>query len=117
MIKYILTLIYICFTTGGMYLMKMGGDSLSLSFRNGITFKIGFITCLGFICYLCSFLLWQKLLVTFDLTYIVPITTGICQIIILLIGTLAFKEQINLTGIIGIILVIIGVILLMLGKK
>lgn len=117
MIKYILTLIYICFTTGGMYLMKLGGDSLSLSLKDGISFKMGFITFFGFVCYLCSFLLWQKLLVTFDLTYIVPITTGICQVIILLIGTLAFKEQINITSIIGIILVIIGIVLITVAKK
>lgn len=117
MIKYILTLIYICFTTGGMYLMKLGGDSLSLSLKNGINFKIGFITLLGFISYLCSFLLWQKLLVVFDLTYIVPITAGICQIITLLIGALVFKEQVNLTGIIGIIFVVIGIFLITFVKK
>ena len=117
MIKYILTIIYIFFTTCGIYLMKLGGDSILLSFKDGITFKIGFITCLGFVSYLCSFLLWQKLLVSFDLTYIVPITTGICQVIILLLGTIAFKEQINVTGIIGIILVIIGIILIAFGKR
>ena len=36
MIKYLLTLIYLCFTTGGIYLMKLGGDSLSLSLKNEI---------------------------------------------------------------------------------
>ena len=46
--KYILTLIYIIFTTGALFVMKAGGDTLLLSFKNGITFKIGFLTLLGF---------------------------------------------------------------------
>ena len=115
--KIILTLIYICLTTLGLFLMKLGGNSLSLTFTNGVNFKIGFITLLGFLSYICSFLLWQKLLVTFDLSYIVPITTGICQLLILLIGIFFFKEQINITGIIGAVLIIIGVVLLAIGKK
>ena len=67
--------------------------------------------------YLISFLLWQKLLVTFDLSYIVPITTGISQIIILLLGVLFFKEQINWVGVVGVIITIIGITLIGFGKK
>lgn len=115
--KYILTILYLFFTTLGIFLMKKGGNSLLFTFNNGFNFKIGYITLLGFLSYLCSFLLWQKLLVTFDLSYIVPITTGISQIIILLIGIFIFKEQINYFGIIGVIMTIIGVILIGLGKK
>lgn len=115
--KYILTVLYILFTTGGLFLMKAGGDSLAISLRNSLSFKIGYITLLGFLCYICSFLLWQKLLVTFDLSYIVPITTGITQVIVLLIGILFFKEQINIYGILGTLLVIVGVILICIGKK
>ncbi len=115
--KIILTVIYICLTTLGLFLMKLGGNSISLTFQNGISFKIGFITLLGFLSYICSFLLWQKLLVTFDLSYIVPITTGIVQLIILLLGILFFKEQINVIGILGAFLVIIGLVLLVIGKR
>ena len=117
MIKWILTIIYLVLTSSGIFLMKLGGDSLSFSMKNGINFKMGYITLGGFLCYLFSFLLWQKLLVTFDLSYIVPITTGISQIIILLIGILFFKEQINPTVIAGVIFIIIGVILMTLGKR
>ena len=115
--KIILTIVYIIFTTLGLFLMKLGGNSLSLNFINGIGFKIGYITFFGFLSYICSFLLWQKLLVSFDLSYIVPIVTGITQIIILLLGIFFFKEQINISGIIGAILVIIGIILMAFGKR
>ncbi|HIT21532.1 MAG TPA: hypothetical protein IAB56_00985 [Candidatus Scybalousia intestinigallinarum] len=115
--KIILTVVYIILTTLGIFLMKLGGNSLSLSFTNGVNFKIGFVTLLGFLSYLGSFLLWQKLIVTFDLSYIVPITTGICQLLILIIGICFFKEQVNIVSIVGAILIIIGVVLLALGKR
>jgi len=116
MIKYILTGIYLIFTTAGIFLMKLGGNSLALTLKNGITFKIGYLTLCGFVCYLFSFLLWQKLLTTFDLSYIVPITTGISQIIIVCIGYFFFKEQLSGTNILGILLVIVGVVLLSMKK-
>lgn len=116
MIKFVLTAVYITITTGGIFLMKMGGDSLSLSLKNGFNFKIGYITTLGFIFYFVSFMLWQKLIVSFDLSYIVPITTGIVQILILIVAVLFFKETINIKEIMGVIFIIIGVVLISLGK-
>ena len=114
--KYILTIIYILLTTGGLFCLKTGGNSLSLVLKNGISFKIGYITTLGFALYICSFLLWQKLLANYDLSYIVPITTGVVQVIVLLISYFFFKENINAINIIGIVLVIAGVILISIKK-
>lgn len=117
MMKFILTATYIIMTTSGIYLIKLGGDSLTVSFKNGFSFSAGLLTILGLLAYLCSFLLWQKLLTTFDLTYIVPITTGICQLLILAIGLFAFKENINWVGLIGVLFVIAGVVMIAIGKK
>ena len=114
--KWLLTAIYFFFKTSGIFLMKAGGDSLHLSFLRGIEIKMNYITLLGYICYVVSFVLWQKLLATYDLSYIVPITTGISQIIILFIGLVGFGEQIKLSGLIGIFCVIGGVMLIAFGK-
>lgn len=114
--KVLLTIIYLLLTTGGMVLMKLGGNSLVLSFKNGFMFKMGYLTMLGFIVYLLSFILWQRLLVAFDLSYIVPITTGISQIIILIVGYFIFKESINVFNIIGVLLIISGIMLVVLKK-
>lgn len=114
--KYILTLIYIALTTGGLFCLKSGGNSLTLALKNGFNLKIGYITALGFLLYVFSFLLWQKLLATYDLSYIVPITTGIIQVIIILIGYFFFKESISIVNLVGIILVIIGVILISIKR-
>lgn len=116
-LKYILTAIYLFFTTSGIFLLKSGGDSLQLSFAKGIEFKINYITLLGFLCYAVSFILWQKLLVTYDLSYIVPLTAGLTQIIILFIGAVVFHERVNWISILGVIFIIIGVTMLTYVKK
>lgn len=116
MIKYVLTAVYLIFTTMGITLMKLGGNSISLGFKNSLSFKIGYVTILGFLCYIVSFLLWQRLLVSYDLSKIVPITTGISQILIIIIGILIFKENVSASSWLGIILIISGVILTSLSK-
>ena len=113
--KYLLTIIYLLCTTGGLAFMKAGGDSLKLSFNHGFTFKIGFLTFIGFALYLISFLLWQRMLIKYDLSTMVPIVTGIVQVLVLLIGLLIFKESISLVSLIGAIIVIAGIIIMGLG--
>lgn len=115
--KYLLTIIYLICTTGGMTFMKLGGDSLVLSFKNGITFKIGFVTFLGFFLYLVSFLLWQRMLIKYDLSIMVPLVTGIVQVLVLVISHFVFKETISLVSLIGIILIIVGIVVLAFGSK
>ena len=115
--SFLLIIIYLIFTVSGIFLLKAGGDSLLLSFSKAIEFRMGYITMAGFVCYLCSFLLWQKILVTFDISYIVPITTGISQIIILIVGIMLFQEKTNWIGILGTLFVAVGVALIAIGKS
>lgn len=106
----LIILIYVVMTTCGVIFMKLGGDSLHLSFKNGIDFKIGLYTLLGFVLYLISFLMWRKLLVSNNLSYIVPITTALVQITLLVSSYLVFNENLRLINIIGIIILIIGIV-------
>lgn len=115
--KILLTIIYLIFTTGGIIFMKSGGNSISLKIGSSVDFKIGIITLIGFVLYIFSFILWQKLLTTFDLSYIVPITAGIMQVLILIIGHYIFREVVNIRGIFGTIFIIIGIILITIGRK
>jgi len=115
--KYLLVLVYILCTTGGITFMKLGGDSLKLGLKDGFSFSMGWKTFIGFLLYLISFLLWQKLIVKYDLSVMVPIVTGIIQIIILLIGYTIFKESFNTLSIIGAGLVIAGIVVMALATK
>ena len=113
--KYLLTLIYLVCTTGGLAFMKAGGDSLKLSFNDGFTFKIGLLTFIGFALYLVSFLLWQRMLIKNNLSTMVPLVTGIVQVIVLMIGLFIFKESISLVSLVGALIIICGIVVMGLG--
>lgn len=99
-------------SSSGILLMKLGGDSLKFITKEQLGFKIGYVTLAGFACYLLSFLLWQKILCLFDVSYIVPITAGIIQIITLILAIIFLKESFSVQSIIGVLVVIIGVVLI-----
>ena len=114
--KYLLTLIYLVCTTGGLAFMKAGGDSLKLSFNDGFTFKIGLLTFIGFALYLVSFLLWQRMLIKYDLSVMVPIVTGMVQVIVLLMGLFLFHEWVSIVSLVGAVIVITGIIVMGIGS-
>ena len=114
--KYLLTIIYLLCTTGGLAFMKAGGDSLKLSFNHGFTFKIGFLTFIGFALYLISFLLWQRMLIKYDLSVMVPIVTGMVQVIVLLMGLFLFHESVSIVSLIGAVIIITGIVVMGLGS-
>jgi len=115
--KYLLAICYIFFTTSGITFMKLGGDSLKLSLSDGFNLSMGWKTLIGFLLYIISFLLWQKLLVKYDLSILVPIITGIVQIIILIIGHFIFKESISVMSLIGVLLIIAGIVLMTISNR
>lgn len=115
--KYLLVVIYMFFTTSGLTFMKLGGDSLKLGLKDGFSLSMGWKTFVGFALYLVSFVLWQKLLVKYDLSVMVPIVTGIIQIIILIIGYTIFKESFNVISLIGALIIVVGIIVLAYGAK
>lgn len=116
--KFILIGVYIILTISGLILMKLGGNSGTISMNNGgtIAFSINWISLIGFVCYLCSFLIFTKLVTMFDLSYIMPVCTGIVQIITLIASKVVFKEIITVQGIIGASIVIIGIIIMNIPK-
>lgn len=111
--QYILVIIYLILTISGLILMKKGGNPGSLAFESGnMNFGISLISLAGFVCYLGSFLLFTRLVVMFDLSYIMPLSTGIVQILTLVASKVVFNENISVQGIIGASLVIIGIIVM-----
>ena len=111
--KIILIVCYLILTISGLILMKKGGNPGSIAFENGnMNFGISLISLVGFVCYLGSFLLFTRLVVMFDLSYIMPICTGIVQVLTLIASNKIFKEEISIYGIIGASLVIVGIIIM-----
>lgn len=117
--KMVLVVLYILLTITGLVLMKLGGNTGSILIENmSFSFTMNFISLFGFISYILSFLLFTNIVVKFDLSYIMPITSGLIQVLTLLSGFFIFNEIISTRGIIGASLVICGIIVMNIkGKK
>ena len=111
--KFILVVVYLILTVSGLVFIKLGGNPGTFAIKNGdINFAMNWISAIGFICYICSFLLFTRIVVIFDLSYILPLTTGIVQVIVLIASYYIFKENISVYGLIGASLIIIGVVIM-----
>lgn len=115
--KIVLVLLYLLFSIFGLILMKKGGNAGSLSYNNNtVGLSINVISFVGLLFYIISFLLYTKVVTSFDLSYIIPIITGVSQILILLASWSILKETISKQGIIGAIIIIIGIIIMNIKK-
>lgn len=111
--KIVLVIIYLILTVSGLVLMKLGGNSGTITVANKeMTFGISLISALGFLCYIISFFLYTKIIMMFDLSYIVPITTGIAQILTLIASYVIFKDEMSIQSVSGAIIVIIGILIM-----
>ena len=111
--KIIFVILYLILTVSGLILMKKGGNSGNIQINNGdIAFSINWISAIGFVCYICSFLLFTRMVIMFDLSYIMPLTTGIVQILTLVASVFLFKENFSKQGIIGACIIIIGLVVM-----
>lgn len=109
----VLIIVYLMFTVSGLVLMKLGGNAGSFSMVEGnINFGINPISLIGFICYIVSFLIYTRMVVMFDLSFITPLCTGIVQILTLIAAKIVFKEQITIQGVIGASVIIIGILVM-----
>lgn len=118
MMKSILFIVYMATSVCGISLIKAGeAQPLSVSFTNGsLRLSAGFVTIMGLLSYLVSFIVYTKLLTLYDLSYFVPVAMAISQVLILVIALVFFKEQITIYKTIGIALLLIGVIFLNVKK-
>ncbi len=111
--KYLMIIVYLILTLLGLILMKKGGNPGKIKLnKKDISLSMSPISALGFLSYLCSFLLFTRLVVMFDLSYIMPIVTGIVQILTLISANLLFKEKISKTSIIGASIIIVGIVIM-----
>lgn len=116
--KSILVIIYIILTIVGVILMKLGGNTGEISFISSeIEFSINLISLFGFVSYIASFLLFTNIVVKFNLSYIMPITSGLIQVFTLISGFFVFKENITIKGIVGALIVILGIIIMNIKNK
>ena len=104
---------YIFFTMSGLILMKLGGGQLDLGVNDGkFEFTIGFKLLVAFLMYGVSFLIWSGIVAKSNLTYIVPLSSAIINVLSVIVGIMIFNESLSIKQIAGIIVASIGIVLM-----
>ncbi|MCL2859469.1 MAG: SMR family transporter [Oscillospiraceae bacterium] len=117
MFQYLFIAVYILLTTGGLVLMKLGNNAGTIAIQNStVNFSVNAISLVGLIIYIISFLMFTKIITTYDLSYIYPIVAGITQVLSLIAALLIFKEHITWLGVAGIVLVVAGIVVMNINR-
>lgn len=104
---------YIFFTVFGLFLMKLSGQPIKLGINEGSIFlNISAKMLFALLFYGISFILWTGIVVNNDLSFIVPFSSAIVNILSVALGVLIFHEYLNIYKIIGIAMAIMGVALM-----
>ena len=112
---YVLFIIYVLFSASGLVLFKSGAEeSAVLSiFGFSITFKM----ILGIVFYGVSFLLWLYIVIKLNLTFAMPLSVALVNLLVIIESCLILKEKVSVKQGIGIFIILIGVIIVTGGKN
>lgn len=106
---YVLFTIYVILASSGLILFKLGSEGIAINFIKGINISINWLSVLGIVCYMASFILWLVIVSKVKLTWAFPLSVALINTIIFVMSSIIFKETISLTQIAGVILISIGV--------
>lgn len=113
----LLLLCYLLATSMGLLLIKLGGAGTSFSIASqSISMQMDFKLIIGLMCYAASFVLFSVILQKQNLSIIYPLCAGVVNIVSVVLGVVVLRETISNTGIIGIALIIVGIVLMNLGR-
>jgi drug/metabolite transporter (DMT)-like permease len=114
----ILLAIYISLSVLGLIPFKLGANrGISLTATGGaLGLRISWISIIGLCCYILSFILYMVIISKANLSYIYPISVGLCYIFVLAASYLVLKEKASLWSIIGTGFILIGIIIINVSK-
>jgi len=108
-----LIIIYFSLSISGLILIKLGGAGTSLSLESKlIKISLSPISLAGLASYMVSFMLWIVIIQLYDVSYIVPFSTGIITLLLFVSGIVFFKETFSFRKLVGLIFIVIGVTLI-----
>ena len=108
---FILIVLYLFCSVGGLTLVKIGSDVNNFTFSNSFfNLQLSYTTVIGLCLYILSFLMWIVIVQRFDLSYIQPLKTGLSYFLIILASIFILKESITVFQWVGIGFILIGVI-------
>lgn len=109
----ILFFIYIIFSVGGLILFKIGSGGTKINlYKNFLNLNIDINMLLGILCYGISFILWLFIVSKFNLSYIVPMSVGMVNILILFGSKYFLNESISFLKVLGILIILLGLFII-----
>lgn len=109
--------LYLFCSVGGLTLVKVGSGDNGLSLNPSFfSLQMSYFTVIGLILYILSFLMWIVIIGRFNLSYIQPLTTGLSYILIIAASIFVLKEAITPFQWGGLAFILVGVILMNIGK-
>ena len=111
-------IIYAIISVTGLTLVKLGsGNPLSISLgQSGFSFGVGWVTLLGLVLYIVSFLIYMTLIAKNNLTYVTPIASAVVYILTMIVSLVVLREQVTVMQWIGWSLILVGAFLMNLKK-
>jgi multidrug transporter EmrE-like cation transporter len=111
MVTWILFIVYIFMSATGLLLIKTGSSDMGFAVRDGIfNIQMSPKLLLGFVFYVCSFLLSVYIMSKMKLSLFYPLGTGTILVATCLFGYFFLKEHIGLPQIVGMTLILSGVV-------
>lgn len=93
--------------------MKLSGEPMKFGINEGaFFFNISIKMLLALLFYITSFVLWTGIVVRNDMSYIVPFSSAIVNVISVVLGVFVFHEYINIYKVVGIAMAVAGLILM-----
>lgn len=110
-------IVYLILTVSGLMLIKLGGssDSINIAF-NKININISYLSLMGMIFYVMSFLTWISIVKDNEISFIFPIANGLVTVMTVIGGIVILNEKVSLIQWTGIICIIVGVFIINFSK-
>lgn len=109
--------LYLFCSVGGLTLVKIGSNNNNFSVESSFfNLQLSYLTLIGLILYIVSFLMWIVIVGKFNLSYIQPLTTGLSYVLIISASIFILKEVITPFQWGGLVFILIGVILMNIGN-
>lgn len=114
----ILFIIYALLSAGGLVLFKLGGQDTALELgRIGFSIKLSWRMLIGILCYMLSFLLWLLIVSHTQLTFAMPLSVGVVNILVFLGSNRFLHEEITPLKIAGLAVIVLGLFLISISKR
>ena len=105
--------IYVVMSASGLFLIKTGAETSGFAFENQLfNFHVSPRLIIGFVIYVCSFLMSVYIISRMKLTVFYPVATGSVLVMTCLLGFFVLKEHIGVWQLLGMALILAGVVAL-----